>query len=170
METKTLIKVVEKKRMKSVYSRREFMKETMLSVGTVAFGTFSIASLNGCSESDLTSPSRILNDPNAVITVDINLSENQALNIIGGTLSLIGNALDSQGIFVHRSGEDSVKAYSRLCTHQGCTVDAFKDGISTCPCHGSKFDTSGNVVRGPAVSSLKQYSASISGSTITITS
>jgi len=163
-----LINEDEKKIIGSVYSRRDFMKKTVCSIGTVAFGTYSIAFISGCSESDLTSSSRILNDPNAVITIDLTLVENQDLNTIGGTLALTGNALDSQGILVHRSGEDSVKAFSRYCTHQGCTIEAFKDSISTCLCHGSKFNTAGNVVNGPASSSLKQYTASLSDNTVAI--
>jgi Rieske Fe-S protein len=41
-------------------------------------------------------------------------------------------------------------------------------GVSTCPCHSSKFNTGGAVIEGPATSGLKQYSATIDGDVVTI--
>jgi Rieske Fe-S protein len=41
------------------------------------------------------------------------------------------------------------RAMSLACTHLGCTVTVAPDRIE-CPCHGSVFDLSGKVVRGPA--------------------
>ena len=40
-------------------------------------------------------------------------------------------------------------AISTTCTHLGCAVARSKDGFA-CPCHGSRFDTNGDVVGGPA--------------------
>lgn len=40
-----------------------------------------------------------------------------------------------------------------LCTHLGCVPNRTSDGWG-CPCHGSKFDNSGRVVRGPAPKNL----------------
>jgi cytochrome b6-f complex iron-sulfur subunit len=40
-------------------------------------------------------------------------------------------------------------ALSLVCTHLGCTVHSQSDGFA-CPCHGSRFDLQGNVIRGPA--------------------
>ena len=159
----------EKVIMGSVCSRRDFMKKTILNVGTVAFGTYTIAFLSGCSDDDITGPSGSFSESNAVITIDLTLMENQDLTSVGGTLALSGNTLDGQGILLHRSGEDIVKAFSRTCTHRSCTIGAFKNSISDCPCHGSQFNTAGNVVSGPASRSLKQYTATLSDNIITIT-
>ncbi len=38
---------------------------------------------------------------------------------------------------------------SAVCTHLGCIVDRSKDQF-VCPCHGTLFDTQGNLVSGPA--------------------
>lgn len=46
------------------------------------------------------------------------------------------------------------RAYSAICTHQGCTVSADSSGF-TCPCHGAVYDASGNVVSGPAPAPLQ---------------
>lgn len=45
--------------------------------------------------------------------------------------------------------EDGIAAMSLVCTHLGCIVKGTKNGFA-CPCHGSKFDTAGRVVAGPA--------------------
>jgi nitrite reductase/ring-hydroxylating ferredoxin subunit len=44
-------------------------------------------------------------------------------------------------------------AISMKCTHLGCTVE--KPGESfECPCHGSRFDENGKLLRGPATRDL----------------
>lgn len=49
---------------------------------------------------------------------------------------------------------ESVVAYSAICTHLGCTVNAEleDDGVIVCPCHGSRFDPAAGaaVLNGPA--------------------
>jgi arsenite oxidase small subunit len=50
-----------------------------------------------------------------------------------------------------KMADDSVQAYSLLCTHVCCTVQYDPSSkVFNCPCHGSVFDSSGQVVRGPA--------------------
>jgi cytochrome b6-f complex iron-sulfur subunit len=44
-------------------------------------------------------------------------------------------------------------ALSLVCPHLGCTVEPQPDGFA-CPCHGSRFDLSGKVMRGPAGKAL----------------
>jgi Rieske Fe-S protein len=111
-------------------------------------------------------------DPNKsdeTITVDLSLSENSALLVVGGALALGSNVIDSKGILLYRQSDTNVLAFSRNCTHNSCTIDSFQNGTSTCPCHGSQFNTSGNVVVGPAVNPLTQYSAAIADNIVTIT-
>ena len=45
--------------------------------------------------------------------------------------------------------EEGISAISLVCTHLGCIVKRADDGFD-CPCHGSKFDSAGQVVAGPA--------------------
>jgi len=47
-----------------------------------------------------------------------------------------------------------VFAMSLICTHLGCITHRQPDGSFLCPCHGSRFDAKGDVIRGPAPSPL----------------
>ena len=146
-------------------NRREFVKDALTGIGTVAFGSFIMINQSSCS-SNPTAP----NNSDVTITLDLSLSENSALLTVGGALALAANELDSSGMLLYRQSESTVKVYSRNCTHAGCPIGAFSSsGISSCQCHGSRFDTNGNVVTGPAAIPLNQYSAAISEDIVTIT-
>jgi cytochrome b6-f complex iron-sulfur subunit len=54
-------------------------------------------------------------------------------------------------ILIHT--EQGFSALSLVCTHLGCTLENGADGFA-CPCHGSRFDTEGRVMHGPAVKPL----------------
>jgi Rieske Fe-S protein len=61
------------------------------------------------------------------------------------------------------------KAFSAICTHQGCTVNKVEDGTIDCPCHGSKYRVAdGSVVAGPAPRPLPAERIIVSGETITL--
>jgi Rieske Fe-S protein len=49
---------------------------------------------------------------------------------------------------------DGVTAVSRRCTHLGCTVKPAGGNVLACPCHGSRFDARGRMIRGPATADL----------------
>ena len=105
-----------------------------------------------------------------IITIDIS-KIHTTLQTVGTGIALAPSiTFDDRGIIVLRTSTQSVKALSRRCTHQGNTVniDSTNNNL-LCPSHGSVFDFNGNVVSGPATSSLTQYSASLSGTMITIT-
>jgi Rieske Fe-S protein len=61
------------------------------------------------------------------------------------------------------------KAFSAVCTHQGCLVDTVTTTIN-CPCHGSKYSiTDGSVVNPPAPQPLPAKTIKIDGDTLTVT-
>jgi cytochrome b6-f complex iron-sulfur subunit len=68
-----------------------------------------------------------------------------------------------------RTGRNDVAAYSRICTHAGCEVgyDSSRQ-LFVCPCHGSQYSTSGQVVRGPAPASLTQFQTQFSNGVLTV--
>jgi cytochrome b6-f complex iron-sulfur subunit len=63
--------------------------------------------------------------------------------------------LREQRLFVV-SGEEGIMAMSATCTHLGCAVSRVEWGYQ-CPCHGSKFDSTGRVLAGPAPTSLPWF-------------
>jgi Rieske Fe-S protein len=60
------------------------------------------------------------------------------------------------------------KAFSAICTHQGCLVDSITTTIN-CPCHGSKYSIAdGSVVNPPAPQPLPPKTIKVSGKTLTV--
>jgi cytochrome b6-f complex iron-sulfur subunit len=53
-------------------------------------------------------------------------------------------------------------AMSLICSHLGCTVDEKPDGFA-CPCHGSRYDSEGKVLRGPAIAPLRRLRIEVTG-------
>ena len=63
-----------------------------------------------------------------------------------------GLILATDKVVLVREHNGVLKAFSAVCTHQGCTVDSIADGVITCPCHGSEYSAvNGAVIRGGAV-------------------
>jgi glycine/D-amino acid oxidase-like deaminating enzyme/nitrite reductase/ring-hydroxylating ferredoxin subunit len=64
--------------------------------------------------------------------------------------------VDGRRVAAFRHEDGRVDAVDPACTHLGCQV-SFNDAERTwdCPCHGSRFRTTGEVVEGPAVRDLE---------------
>jgi len=69
-------------------------------------------------------------------------------------------------IAVIKENQD-IYALNLTCTHLGCTVNATSKGF-TCPCHGSVFNTRGNVIKGPADRPLKTLAVEEQGDDVLI--
>lgn len=67
---------------------------------------------------------------------------------------------NSAAILVRLRDSGELRAYSRICTHAGCSVCVFRAerSLLVCPCHHSTFDASagGRVVSGPASQPLPE--------------
>jgi Rieske Fe-S protein len=78
-----------------------------------------------------------------------------------------GQILTAAKIVVTQPQAGTFKAFSAVCTHQGCIVDAVANGTIDCPCHGSKFAVAtGAVVNGPAARPLPPVSIEVQGTSI----
>ena len=80
-----------------------------------------------------------------------------------------GKVLDKEQIVVTQPTAGTFKAFTAVCTHQGCTVAGVANGTITCPCHGSTFSaTDGSVTGGPAPTALAAIPVTVSGTTVTV--
>ncbi|MET9878023.1 Rieske (2Fe-2S) protein [Actinacidiphila glaucinigra] len=62
-----------------------------------------------------------------------------------------GTVITDKKVVVTQPKAGEFKAFSAVCTHEGCLVNNVSDGTINCPCHGSKFRiTDASVVAGPA--------------------
>jgi Rieske Fe-S protein len=93
---------------------------------------------------------------------------NAALKTIGGAITIMAPAAHDT-LVVIRTSDTAVTALSDVCTHRGCVM-AYNatSKLLVCPCHGSEFDLTGNVVRGPAVTNVKVYTATLDTTANTI--
>jgi glycine/D-amino acid oxidase-like deaminating enzyme/nitrite reductase/ring-hydroxylating ferredoxin subunit len=70
-------------------------------------------------------------------------------------------SLDGADVAAFRDDDGRVHAVSAVCTHMGCVLGW--NGIDRtwdCPCHGSRFTLSGEVLHGPAVMPLERWPGS----------
>ncbi len=72
-----------------------------------------------------------------------------AVNFPVNTRSIL---LHIPAVLIH--DEQGFHALSLVCTHLGCTVEQKDDGFE-CPCHGSRYNATGDVDKGPARLPLK---------------
>lgn len=80
-----------------------------------------------------------------------------------------GTILADQKVVVTQPVAGTYKAFTAVCTHQGCTVASVADGTISCPCHGSTFSAAdGSVKGGPAPSPLASIPVTVSGTTISV--
>lgn len=70
---------------------------------------------------------------------------------------------------VTQPAKGEFKAFSYVCTHQGCPVTQISGDTISCPCHGSEFSTKdGSVKQGPATKPLTPMTATVRGSEVIV--
>ena len=78
-----------------------------------------------------------------------------------------GFILPGADYVVTQPEKGTYKAFSKICTHQGCTVSHIADQQIICRCHSSHFSIKdGSVVSGPAKAPLPETKTTVSGSNV----
>ena len=78
-----------------------------------------------------------------------------------------GTIISGKNIVITQPQAGTFKAFTAVCTHQGCIVNSVSGGTINCPCHGSKFSIKdGSVVAGPAPSPLAAVAIKVEGTSI----
>ena len=131
-------------------------RQSLAAAGVAVAGT---AGLTACG-SDTTAEGVVSSAASAAASVATSAAGQaiQAAEIpVGG-----GKVFEALKVVVTQPTAGDFKAFTAVCTHQGCTVNAVADGVITCPCHGSEFDAAtGAVKKGPATEPLEAKSVSV---------
>lgn len=71
-------------------------------------------------------------------------------------------------IIVNQKGQTTV--FDSRCSHLGCKINKLENNQLVCPCHGSTYNLSGKVMKGPAYKNLEIIPSKITadGKNITI--
>jgi Rieske Fe-S protein len=143
--------------------RKDFLAALGLGAGSLVI----TSCLGACGKSDTATPTTTTTPTTPTSTkVDftLNVSTNTDISTKGWTIM--------NNIIIAKNGSNYI-ALSSACTHQGNPV-TYNAGNNTFPCsltdaaHGSIFDSSGTKTQGPATSSLKKYSTTLSGSSLRV--
>ena len=135
--------------------RRGFLTQSMLAAATVALAACGTG--GGEAFAPIDSP--------ASIGSSIKLADFPSLATVGG-IALV--TLKGVPLAVVRTGTTTFLALSRVCPHEGATVNASSNGF-TCPRHGATFSSAGAWTGGQRASSLRSYSTTFDQATGTIT-
>lgn len=78
-----------------------------------------------------------------------------------------GKVFAEKKVVVTQPESGDFKAFSAICTHQGCPVTNVSGGFINCLCHNSKFRiTDASVAEGPATTPLPAERITVSGDRI----
>ena len=77
-------------------------------------------------------------------------------------------ANDGTDAILFKTKDEKVYALSRICTHEGCSVNFdMSQNKLICPCHGAEYESGeGNVLSGPTQRALKKINVKIEGDNV----
>ena len=100
---------------------------------------------------------------NGVVTMTIDAAS--PLSAVGSA-ALVQSSLGK--LLVVHTAQSTFTALAAICTHEACTILGFDGSTFVCPCHGSEFNRSGRVLKGPASASLRQSTTQFTNNVLTI--
>jgi Rieske Fe-S protein len=104
---------------------------------------------------------------NGVVTLQLSLIP--ALNATNGHQVLgMTDGIRRADLVIIKVGT-TFRAFSSICTHEGCIVTGFSNQRMVCPCHGSEFNASGQPVAGPAPAALREFPVTLNATAQTLT-
>jgi nitrite reductase/ring-hydroxylating ferredoxin subunit len=136
----------------SPIDRRKF-----LSMGAYAAAAAALAACAAGGGTDATSP--------GTLGATVKVSDYSALASVGGVAITM---LNGTPIAIVRTGTTTFITLSRICPHQGSTINQISTGFR-CPNHLAQFDTTGNWVGGQRTSNMRSYPTSYDAAAGTLT-
>jgi nitrite reductase/ring-hydroxylating ferredoxin subunit len=131
--------------------RRQFISASVLAAAAAA-----LAACSASGSSDFTGPSSV--------GLTLKISDYSTLASVGG-VALI--SASGSPIAVVRTGASTFVALSRICPHQGSTVNLVSNGF-LCPNHGASFTLEGTWTGGQRTSNMRSYTTTYDSAAGTI--
>ena len=142
-------------------SRREFFTKTVQGAAVIAVPAVLSSVLESCNQSNpvnsgSSSGLQKINVTPSNNTINLAIDSSSPLAKTGSAALL---QYQNNYLLVDHPDASTYNALSAICTHQGCVITDFDSSNQqfVCPCHGSRFSTSGQVTKGPAGSPLSKY-------------
>jgi cytochrome b6-f complex iron-sulfur subunit len=159
---------------KTESTRREFCAIACRGASAAALGGTLLTFLQACgggggdgvSQPSNTSLLAMLTASVSGNTASVNVGAGTALANAGSAALVNAGATP---LLVSRTGATTFVALTAICTHERCTITGISGSTYVCPCHGSQYSTAGTRLAGPAPSNLRQFPASLTGDTLSIT-
>ena len=147
-------------------SRRTFCVQACQTASCLALGSLAQACGGGGGSAPSNVPQlSIVNGSVSGATVVVQVDSASPLAAVGGAAQV----RSSGGVFlVSRTAQDTFTALTATCTHETCTITGFDSAAYICPCHGSRFNTTGRVLNGPATTALRTFATQFSSNVLTI--
>jgi cytochrome b6-f complex iron-sulfur subunit len=143
----------------AIMPRHEFFRLVGTSIGVILLSRC----MAGCAGQGNADPTP---DPSQKVDFTLRLDDKVNANLL-----VKGGYVITNDVIVAQTKDGTYVAVSANCTHQG-TVLTYKSAENQfyCPLHLSRFDTAGNVIVGPAVLPLTQYTveANLSAGTVRV--
>ena len=94
--------------------------------------------------------------------------EKQTISAVVNIEELTHKVTKKGTIFITKFN-DEIKIFDAHCTHMGCLLNFNEnENVFVCPCHSSKFNLDGSVLKGPAQKKLDTISYKISNKNLLI--
>jgi cytochrome b6-f complex iron-sulfur subunit len=103
--------------------------------------------------------------PTLSSSATIKVSDYPTLSTVGGIAMV---TVSGAAMAIVRTGPSSFVALSRVCPHQGGTIQQSGNGFQ-CPQHGAMFNSTGQWVGGQPTTNLHSYATSYDGTTGVLT-
>jgi len=151
---------------KTLVSRRQFCAGACQAASCATLATL----MTACGgSSSPTSPSGM---PTALPVLQGTFNGSAVQVNAAGPLADVGSAAVVESIagffLIARTSTSTFQAIDGVCTHEGCNVTSADGSVYVCPCHGSRYSRSGQVLNGPATASLRQYATTFTNGVVTI--
>lgn len=149
-------------------------RRNLLKIGLVSAVSFVItACTKAVSGSSTPTSEAVVEDKQTQSAPEQNQSQGGEVIIAQVSALVAGEGLnftanDGTDAILFKTKDEKVYALSRICTHEGCSVDFdLAQNNLICPCHGATYEAiGGNAISGPTQKSLKKINVKIDGDNV----